>query len=117
MKILLVNNFSSLRGGAETSFFNMAKLLKKKDHKVFYFLADRELKNKTHRIEKALNMFYSLEVKRKIGQTLDRIKPNLVHLNNIYHHLSPSIVDEIKKKEIPIVMTLHDYKLVWPSKQ
>jgi glycosyltransferase involved in cell wall biosynthesis len=38
-----------------------------------------------------------------------------VHLHNIYHHISPSILPLFKKRGIPVVMTLHDYKLIVPN--
>ena len=42
-------------------------------------------------------------------------KPDLVHLHNIYHHLSPRIIPSLTRRGIPIVMTLHDYKLFCPA--
>jgi glycosyltransferase involved in cell wall biosynthesis len=42
-------------------------------------------------------------------------KPDIAHLHNIYHHLSPNIIATLKKHGIPVVMTLHDYKVVCPA--
>ena len=112
MKILLVNNFSCPKGGAEVSLLNTGKLLKEKKHHVYYFFADKELKKTKNNLKRVFKLLYSLEARKKISQKLDKTKPDIVHLNNIYHHLSPSIIDEVKRKKIPLVMTLHDYKLV-----
>lgn len=60
-------------------------------------------------------MFYSFEAKRKINAILDEFRPDLVHIHNIYHQMSPTILFEIKKRNIPIVMTVHDYKLINPN--
>jgi glycosyltransferase involved in cell wall biosynthesis len=38
-----------------------------------------------------------------------------VHLHNIYHQLSPSVLRPVQRRGIATVMTLHDYKLVCPS--
>jgi glycosyltransferase involved in cell wall biosynthesis len=40
--------------------------------------------------------------------------PDLAHVHNIYHHISPSILDALHESGLPIVMTLHDYKLICP---
>jgi glycosyltransferase involved in cell wall biosynthesis len=43
--------------------------------------------------------------------------PEVAHVHNIYHHLSPSILGALKGHGIPIVMTLHDYKVICPTYQ
>jgi glycosyltransferase involved in cell wall biosynthesis len=63
----------------------------------------------------AANVIYSFEARRKISALLDRIRPDLVHLHNFAHQISPSILSAIRKRAIPMVMTMHDYKLICPS--
>jgi glycosyltransferase involved in cell wall biosynthesis len=63
----------------------------------------------------SLNIFYSFEAKKKMELLLNEEKPDLAHLHNIYHQLSPSILPVLKKKGIPTVMTLHDFKLLCPN--
>jgi glycosyltransferase involved in cell wall biosynthesis len=112
MKILYINNFLTRKGGAEISLLNTGKLLAKKSHKIFYFTSENIVYKKYFVIQDVVNLIYSFKAKKKIGNLLDKIKPDVIHLNNIYHHLSPSIIDEIKLRKIPMVMTLRDYKLV-----
>ena len=38
-----------------------------------------------------------------------------MHLHNIYHHLSPSVLRPLRARGIAAVMTLHDYKLACPT--
>ncbi|GAH69454.1 unnamed protein product, partial [marine sediment metagenome] len=63
----------------------------------------------------SLNIIYSLESKKKIDNLLKKTKPDLIHLNNFAHQISPSILGVIKKYRIPTVMTMRDYKMVCPS--
>ena len=42
-------------------------------------------------------------------------RPDVAHLHNIYHQLTPSIIATLSRRGVPVVMTLHDYKLVCPS--
>ena len=44
-------------------------------------------------------------------------RPDVVHLHNIYHQLSPSVLRPVARAEVPAVMTLHDYKLACPTYQ
>ncbi len=55
---------------------------------------------------------WSLEAKRKFGALLDVFRPDIVHTHNIYTHLSPSILAAAKERDIPVVMTVHDYALI-----
>jgi glycosyltransferase involved in cell wall biosynthesis len=60
-------------------------------------------------------VLYSFEAKRKFRKLLNDFKPEIIHAHNIYHHLSPSILSAAKAKKIPVVMHLHDYKLICPN--
>jgi glycosyltransferase involved in cell wall biosynthesis len=42
-------------------------------------------------------------------------KPDVIHIHNIYHQISPSILSVAKKMGVPVVMHLHDYKLISPN--
>lgn len=65
----------------------------------------------------AARMIWSTSSRRGMGKVLADFRPDIVHLHNIYHQLSPSILNGIARAGIPCVMTLHDYKLACPSYQ
>jgi glycosyltransferase involved in cell wall biosynthesis len=133
MKVLLVNKFFYKKGGAETVFFDTAKLLQDKGHEVSFFSmhdrnnvksayekyfisnVDYESYSLKNSIKSSGRILYSIEAIRNIEKLIDDEKPDIVHLHNIYHQISPSFLSVLKKKKIPIVMTLHDYKLVCAS--
>lgn len=60
-------------------------------------------------------LIWNSEAASKFGQLLDESKPDLIHAHNIYHQLSPSILVEAKKRQIPVILHLHDYKLICPN--
>ncbi len=134
MKILLINKFYHSRGGADRHFLDLEKLLKETGHQVAvfsmhhpenlatywekYFLSQVDLNAKQslfQNIKLAGRMIWSLEARIKIAKLLDEFNPDIVHLHNIYHQISPSILGVIKKRDIPIVMTVHDWKLISPN--
>jgi len=133
MKVLLINKFLYPKGGAEISTLTTGNLLSKKGHEVFYWGMDHpenpdypykeyfvpyidfsKHMNILQKFRVMLKIWYSLESKRKIEKLIKIINPDIVHLNNIHHHLSPSILDSLTKRNIPVVMTLRDYKIVCP---
>jgi len=65
----------------------------------------------------AARMVWSRAAERGMDAVLDQFRPDVVHLHNIYHQLSPSILRPVARRGIPAVMTLHDYKLICPSYQ
>ena len=134
MKILFANKFFYLRGGADVSFFLTAELLQKKGHSVSffsmkapqnidspysrYFVSYMDLNNGGgvfNKLKTAGRILYSFEAKRKISRLIKEERPDIAHLNNICHQISPSIIDALKKRGIPVVMFLRDYKLTCPT--
>ena len=132
MKILMVNKFLYPRGGCETYMLYLAEHLRKSGHEVEFFGMYDE-KNTvgnsaglyTQNMDfhsKGLSRFmypfkiiYSFEAKKKIMQVIDDFKPDIVHMNNINFQLTPSIIDGVKKKGIPLVQTVHDYQMICPN--
>ena len=132
--LLSVNNYHYRRGGAEVVFLEQNKIFKKLGWTVTPF-SMKHAKNETTKWEnhfvneieygadygwhnKFINAFkiiYSWEAKNKLESLIDTNKPDVAHLHNIYHHLSPSILPVLKKNGVPTVMTLHDLKLICPS--
>ncbi len=133
MKILQINNHHKIVGGAERYYFDLSALLQKKGHEVAffstkesgaletrwqkYFLSKIDYKRRGagQTFRKLGRVFYSLEAKKQINLVLDRFKPDIVHIHNIYYYISPSILYEIKRRGIPIIQTVHDYQLITPS--
>ena len=134
MKILFVNKFYYLRGGAERSFFESSLILEARGHRVIpfsmqderneptpyarYFVDNVEF-NRDHslreKIEIIPRVIYFSQDRRKLEQLLRKEHVDVAHLHNIAHQLSPSILDSFKKFGIPVVQTMHDYKLICPT--
>ena len=132
MKILNINKFFYLRGGAERYYFALSKLLEDNGHKIIpfsmkeeknfpssyskYFVDNLELGNAgLNIINKSIRPIWYKEAQKKLEALIKLEKPDIAHLHLIYHHLSPSILPILKKYNIPVVMTVHDYKLICPN--
>jgi len=131
MKILLVNKFWFIKGGAERVVLATKKLLETAGHEVEIFgmqdprnifqneyftkLVDYEAKGFWAHLNAGLRAIYNKEAKNKFAQLVDSFQPDIIHFHNIYHQLSTSLLDVVKEKKLKAVMTLHDYKLISPN--
>lgn len=134
MKLVFANKFYFLKGGAERYMLDLTALMMHHGHEVIPFaMADkRTLPTKWKKffvspvqtekvtfspagLKTAGRFLYSFEARKKFAALLGDVKPDLVHIHNIYHQISPSILPEAKKRKIPVVMTAHDYKLIAPN--
>jgi glycosyltransferase involved in cell wall biosynthesis len=136
MNILEINKFHYLRRGAERHYLDVANLLESNDHNVAVFSMQhsKNILSKWEnffvsyvgyneddstvwqRIIGAGRLFWSFEARRKVKALLGEFCPDIVHLHNIYHQLSPSILTPLKQSGAKIMMTVHDYNLISPDK-
>lgn len=134
MKLLVANKFFHLNGGSERVFFQERDFLIGKGVKVVdfsmqdprnlespyagYFIrhVDYESQNGfVGTLRAGLSFIHSREAVRQLERLVAHEKPDIAHLHNIYHQLTPSIIPVLKRHGIKVVLTLHDYKLVCPS--
>jgi glycosyltransferase involved in cell wall biosynthesis len=138
MRVLHVNKFLHRRGGAEGYLFDVADLQERSGDEVAFFgmtHADNEPglryagefpsrvdlepppPDLRGRIAAAGRMLWSTSARSGLARVLADFRPDAVHLHNVYHQLSPSVVAATRDAGVPCVMTLHDYKLACPSYQ
>lgn len=137
MRILHVNKFLHRRGGAESYMLDLAAEQRRQGHEVGFFAMDHpdndpdphedlfpvrmELNpppdGALARARTAAQVLYRRDARRGMDAVLERFRPDVVHLHNIYHQLSPSVLRPIRARDLPAVMTLHDYKLACPTYQ
>ncbi len=67
------------------------------------------------KVRLAAHAIYSVEARRKIRALIQDFRPDVAHVRNIYHHLSPSILWELKAQGVPVVYHVNDFKLLCPS--
>ncbi len=116
MKVIQVNDFYE-GGGAEVVYNKTTELLKDKNIEVINF--DIRDINANKSILKPINYIYSVEAYRKLYEKLNNNKPDIIHVHNFYHVLSPSILKAIekykKKNNCKVIMTVHDYHIACPN--
>lgn len=133
MRIAQVNKYHFLKGGAERYYLDVAEALGVRGHEVRHLAmahprnepagpADRFVTEVDYRdrmgtgdrVRHALRAIHNHEAER-LARGMVREGIELAHLHNVYHQLSPSVIDGFARAGIPVVQTLHDYKLVCPA--
>ncbi|MFH0954159.1 MAG: glycosyltransferase family 4 protein [Verrucomicrobiota bacterium] len=137
MRILFCSNFFYRRGGDCVYMFALADLLKQHGHQVFFFsmrhprnapyeldqyfvdYIDYEELNRKKSLLGAVQVLrrsiFSTQARKRIRQLITEVKPDVAHLQNIHNHLTPSILLDLNRANVPIVWTLHDFKLICPE--
>ncbi|WJM84218.1 glycosyltransferase family 4 protein [Dickeya chrysanthemi] len=134
MKVLLVNKFFYIKGGAETVYFQESERLKAAGVEVVDFSMQHEnnfpsdyaayfVDNVDYHqhsgvagaIKTAVNFIHNSHACKKLLALLRKEKPDIVHFHNIYHQLTPSLIHVAKKFGCKTVLTAHDYKIICPS--
>ena len=137
MKILMVDKYYFVKGGAERYLFELTEVLQANGHTVIPFAMQHPDNFETEyeddfvdNIEYAMNsvwqkaasffkisgrMIYSVQARQRLERLIARERPDVAHLHMIDHQLSPSILHALKKYKVPAIQTVHQYKLVCPN--
>lgn len=133
MNIVSINKFFWQKGGSEAVFFGEKSLLESNGHTVVpfsmaddknlpseysqYFVknVDYEAAGGAAKINSAMKIIYSFEAKSKMKQLLKVFNPDVAHFHIFQHQISPSVFGPLKKKCVPLVLTLHDLKPICPT--
>lgn len=133
MLILQVNKFHWIKGGSETVYFGVSNLLESHGHKVIPF-SMKDSRNLSTPYDKyfvenvsysrggvkekifaALKIVYSAEARKKMEALLLEVTPDIGHFHIFQHQISPSVFGPLRKRGVPIVLTLHDLKPICPN--
>lgn len=137
MKILMIDKYYFIKGGAERYYFELTKVLEAHGHEVIPFSMQHEENFETpyeqdfvpniefnglSAIEKLKlapeiigRIIYSRTARDAVARLIDKTQPDIVHLHMIDHQLSPSILHAFRDAGLPVLQTCHQYKLVCPS--
>ncbi len=133
-RLVSLNNYYYRRGGSDVMFLEHDALFRRAgwDTAVFcmhhprnlptpwsqYFVQELEYGRPygiAQKVAMAGKVVYSLEARQRLRRLLDVFRADVAHVHCIYHHISPSVLVELKRREIPRVLTAHDLKLACPA--
>ena len=134
MRVLYCNKYNYPFSGTEVYLFELMELMRANGHEAeLYSMADSrgqptaydrhfvpyvDFKAQTNwagRVQGAAHAIYSSQARQKIRSMIRDFRPDVAHVRNIYHHLSPSILWELKSHGVPVLYHVNDFKLLCPS--
>jgi len=135
MRILFCNKYNFRFSGTEVYMFELMDLLRSYGHEVALFsmqdsraeptsydpyLVPRvDFKQGSLGIWKstklAAHAIYSPDARKRLRRMIAAFQPDIAHVRNIYHHLSPSVLWELKAQGIPVLYHLNDFKVLCPT--
>jgi glycosyltransferase involved in cell wall biosynthesis len=131
MRILYCNKYNYRFSGTEQYLFDLMDGVRERGHSVAlfssadlegpsanvkpFFTPAKESLGLYSQARRAGRAIYSWRARTALRRVIAQFRPQVAHVRNIYHHLSPSIFWELKAHRIPVIYHLNDFKLLCPN--
>jgi glycosyltransferase involved in cell wall biosynthesis len=118
MRILFIHNYyKGGQSGEDIVFNEEVKLLRSSGYTIetIEFTNDSFNKSILGNVAGALKSLYNNQSAQLVEQTIKNFNPDIIHIHNLFYTASPSIIYAAKRQGIPVVVTLHNYRLVCNS--
>lgn len=119
MRILLVHNRYQERGGEDACFEAESRLLETRGHDVFRLEFSNDAipdqRGPLRSLSLAASTVWSPASRRRLGETARAFRPDIAHFHNTFPLVSPGAYAAVRDLGIPVVQTLHNYRLLCPG--
>lgn len=118
MKILVAHNFYQRPGGEDAVCESEIRLLREAGHEVIEYRRHNEEIQGYSFVEKASlgwRTSWSQRTIRELRDILARESPDVAHFHNTFPLISPSAYYACRAAKIPVVQTLHNFRLLCPG--
>jgi glycosyltransferase involved in cell wall biosynthesis len=118
MKVLIVHNAYQNPGGEDVVFDQERRLLEREGHRVsVYRRSNWEMDHAVGltRLMLVPNTVWNSRSRQEISKLLSQERPDVVHVHNTFIMISPSIFSACREAGVPVVQTLHNYRLFCPA--
>lgn len=115
MRVLLIHERYRYRGGEDAAVAAEAALLAGAGVDVATLYEDNRRIEGLGSASLALRTIWSPEGRRMAMAAIDRARPDIVHVHNTFPLLSPAVYGAARARGIPVVQTLHNYRLLCPN--
>lgn len=113
MKILFVHNEYQYKGGEDTVLEMESSLLQQKGHAVKTLLfSNMAITSFTAKIRMGFQSLYNAGSALQLKEAIANFQPDVIHVHNLFFQASPSILYCAQRMNIPVVMTVHNYRFI-----
>ena len=116
-KVLMVHNFYQIGGGEHTVYKNEVNMLRENGHEVVeYTRSNDELKqSKLKFLLLPFTTIWSIKTYREVKKIIKEQNIEIVHCHNTFPLISPSVYYAARKKKVPVVQTIHNFRFLCPG--
>jgi glycosyltransferase involved in cell wall biosynthesis len=112
MRIMILHNRYQIGGGEDVTVETEKALLESKGHSVMLLESNNEdISGALEKAKAAVNAIYSPASKQRVLKAIASFQPDIAHVHNFFPLLSPSIYYACQAAGVPVVQTLHNYRL------
>lgn len=114
-RVLIVHTFYTQPGGEDQVFAAEKALLEAAGCEVLTFTAHNEELEGLGRLGQLEATLWNRAYHKKITEFIRRHRPQVVHVHNTFPLMSPAVLHAVKAEGVPLVMTLHNFRLFCAS--
>jgi glycosyltransferase involved in cell wall biosynthesis len=115
MNILIIHNFYTQPGGEDVVFAAEKALLHERRHEIVEFVRRNDEINGIHYLGASVSVVWSRDSQRALRRLIETVRPDVAHFHNTFLRISPAAYYACKDTGIPVIQTLHNYRLLCPS--
>ncbi len=116
MRILVVHHRYRVRGGEDQAVDREVALLREAGVEVELWERDsKEIVGYLAKVHAAREIPYSEQSRDEMARMIESFKPRLVHVHNFFPTFTPSIYDACVAAKVPVVQTLHNFRIFCAS--
>jgi glycosyltransferase involved in cell wall biosynthesis len=117
MRVLVLHNKYRIRGGEDEVRESEQALLASNGHQVFDYVVDNSDFSDQQAVWIGLQAVWNQKAYRSLRNQLSQIRPDLMHTHNLHPQISPAAYYAAAAEGVPVVHTLHSYKMMCPKGQ
>ncbi len=115
LRVLMAHNYYQQPGGEDVVFAAEKDLLRSRGHEVIEYTDTNARLDGMNRFKAAKETIWSVPSYRAIKKIILEKKPDVVHFHNTFLMISPSTYYACREEGVPVVQTLHNYRLLCPA--
>lgn len=115
MRVVVAHNRYQQPGGEDEVYAAETRLLERHGHEVHRYAVDNDGLDQVGRLALARDTVWNARAYRAFGDLVRRVRPHVAHFHNTLPRISPAAYYAAARQRVPVVQTVHNYRLVCPS--
>ncbi|MEI7435259.1 MAG: glycosyltransferase family 4 protein [bacterium] len=115
MRILVLHNYYQRPGGEDRVFESETALLESLGHEVIRFVRHNDEIFAGSLLKNIGNALWNRAVALDLQRIIEQNKPEVAHVHNVFSVLSPAVYHVLRRAGVPVVQSLHNYRLACPN--